>query len=301
MTRQFSSFFWIVAMGIIAALPLCAQEGASEPVPPSRPPVVMRPIVPALSSQELNGSIRSVLENPEFAWRLPRVIEKQKKSGWMTDLVEGVGRWIKSVLRPIGKWLKPYWKAFVKYLEEWLKNIKFEQDESNASSGDWIVITRYAICGIGILSLTLIVGMLYRRWSRLRRVQPQREALPVMAVPDLDDESVSAADLPTNEWMDLARKLVGEGKLRHASRAIYLGMLALLEGHDLIRTAKFKTNGDYYREAARRSAHKREIPGLLGNTIQLFERGWYGTHEVTPDSIETLLENNRKIKDCLES
>lgn len=270
------------------------------PPAPALPPATIRPVAPAVAAPVLSESIRTVLENPEFSWRLPRVIEK-KKSSFIGNLFDGLWKWTKAQLRPLWHWMKPYWEKFKKAVKAWLEKLQHREEMGETSVGDWRSWTRWALYGLAAVTISAFFYILYRLWKQPRRTPIQAQPLAVTAVPDLEDEAVSAADLPVDEWMNLARQLIEEGKWRHASRAVYLATLATLESHHLIRTNRAKSNGDYLREASRRAASRREVVELLGSNIRLFERGWYGTHEVTPACVETLTQNCSQIRRTLET
>lgn len=269
------------------------------PTPPAPPAVVLRPVTEAVPERDLSTSIAEVLKKPEFAWRLPRVIEKDKEQGIVSGFLRSAWKWFKSHLRPVKNWLHPYWEKFTHWLKEWMDKQSQAKDEED-SPVDWIMVTRRVLVLAAAVSLLAFLYVVWKRWNRSRRPVEAAQSIPVVAVPNLEDESVVAADLPADEWMDLARQLMNDGKARLASRAVYLGTLALLERHQIIRSTKSKSNGDYYREAERRSSGRTEITSLLGQNIRLFERGWYGTHEVTADHVETLTINRERLKGCLE-
>jgi hypothetical protein len=127
-----------------------------------------------------------------------------------------------------------------------------------------------------------VIGLfLYRVWKH-RRKRPAVAATPELPLkPDLTQEFVAANDLPEDEWLQLARDLASQGDLRLALRALYLACLASLAERKLIVIAKCKSNRDYERELSRR-AHA--LPGLLDlfhHNVLVFDRVWYGLHEVT--------------------
>jgi hypothetical protein len=84
--------------------------------------------------------------------------------------------------------------------------------------------------------------------------------------------------------------------LRLALRAFYLASLARLAAGDLITIAKFKSNRDYERELQRRAHAFPEVLSTFAQNVSVFDRVWYGLHEVNPDLVADFAGNVQKIK-----
>ena len=119
-----------------------------------------------------------------------------------------------------------------------------------------------------------------------------------MPLPDLADETVTASQLPENEWLKLARDLMGKGELRLALRALYLASLAHLAQRELIRIARFKSNRDYEQELRRRARALPELQAAFTDNTSLFDRAWYGLHDVTQEVLQRFQANLERIKAC---
>jgi hypothetical protein len=124
---------------------------------------------------------------------------------------------------------------------------------------------------------------------RLIRDRRKRESpiasVPIQPMPDLRDESVGAEQLPEDGWTQLGRELLERGELRLALRAFYLAGLAHLAARNLISLARFKSNRDYERELGRRGHSFPALLALFGESISVFDRTWYGMHEVSRDIV----------------
>jgi len=96
--------------------------------------------------------------------------------------------------------------------------------------------------------------------------------------------------------MKLARELLERGELRLAVRAFYLATLAHLAERNLLTLAKFKSNRDYERELTRRGHALAELPGLFGQNVSVFERVWYGLHDVNQDTVADFARNVERMK-----
>jgi len=85
--------------------------------------------------------------------------------------------------------------------------------------------------------------------------------------------------------MKLGRELLARGDFRLALRAFYLASLAHLAAKNLVTLAKFKSNLDYERELRRRGHSLPELPPLFSENVSVFDRAWYGMHEVTEEMV----------------
>jgi hypothetical protein len=140
-----------------------------------------------------------------------------------------------------------------------------------------------------------LVLLIYRLWLRQR--QPTLIASePIQPVPDLADENVGADQLPEDGWTKLARELLERGEFRLAMRAFYLASLAHLADRNLISIARFKSNHDYERELRRRAHSFPDLLATFGDNLTLFERIWYGLHDVNGETVQYFAANVEKIK-----
>ena len=114
-------------------------------------------------------------------------------------------------------------------------------------------------------------------------------------VPDISDERLTADELPTKRWLELAKTFMEEGNMRLALRALYFASLSHLSHHELITLALFKSNRDYERELVRKAYSKPELVGAFSQNMKIFERIWYGMHEVTSEVVERFNENQERI------
>jgi hypothetical protein len=119
---------------------------------------------------------------------------------------------------------------------------------------------------------------------------------PIQPAPDLTDETLGADQLPEDSWTRLGRELLARGELRLALRAFYLASLAHLAGRNLIGLAKFKSNRDYENELRRRGHVFPDLLSLFAENVSVFDRAWYGLHEVTADAISRFEANVESIR-----
>ena len=103
-------------------------------------------------------------------------------------------------------------------------------------------------------------------------------------------------ELPEDGWVKLARELLEKGEFRLALRAFYLANLAHLAGRNLIRIARFKSNHDYERELQRRAHVLPEVLKTFSQNVSVFDRIWYGLHEVNQEIVIRFAKNVENIR-----
>ena len=94
----------------------------------------------------------------------------------------------------------------------------------------------------------------------------------------------------------MANELLQRGEFRPALRAFYLSSLAHLAARNLVSLAKFKSNHDYERELRRRGHSFPELLNLFADNVSVFERIWYGLHEINGELVRQFATNVTKIK-----
>mgnify|MGYP001549225032 CR=1 FL=1 len=97
-------------------------------------------------------------------------------------------------------------------------------------------------------------------------------------------------------WAKLARELLERGEFRLAMRAFYLASLAHLAARNLVSLARFKSNYDYERELRRRAHAFPDLLAVFGDNLSVFERIWYGMHEVNDELVRQFAINVERLK-----
>jgi hypothetical protein len=241
---------------------------------------------------QLDRAIGNVLERPEFAWRSPREETADAKAGPVDNFMRGV-------LKMVGRWMRPV-RHWLRGIFKWIGDKLSHQGtvELPAGSGpDWAaslrvfawIFTAFVIC-----ALAVIAWKIYLR----RTVQPTPIAEPRRILPDLTAEDVAADQLPEDAWLGLAREMIERGELRLALRALYLAALAHLGERQFISIARYKSNREYERELRRRRPAETELNATFADTVGMFERAWYGMHEVTADILDASQVNLERIRQC---
>jgi hypothetical protein len=184
--------------------------------------------------------------------------------------------WMKAVAR-VGK------RVFDYLWEKLFNKIRSPLPAAEGGTG-WITSLQFLLYGLIALVAAGLAVMALRLWRR----RPRGEEVPACAVPaapDLRDENVLADQMPEESWLELGRELMERGELRLAVRAFYLATLAHLGQRELIRIARFKSNREYALELRRRARGEPEVHDAFAEMIQLFDRVWYGWHEVSTSEL----------------
>lgn len=269
-------------LGALLVLSPCTPARADEP-PAAR-----------LESKELNDSVERVLERREYAWRLPRTeaVEDTSKQGWFANFLDEAWQAFMRSYRAVRQWMGK--------IDDWLRRLlegKHKVHEPHdGGSINWAGTARFTLYAL-LAALVVVIGLLFLRWRRERLIEPAI-ASPDAAVPDLNEEDVTADQLPEDGWRRLAGELIDRGELRLAIRAFYLAGLAHLGERGLIRIARYKSNRDYDRELRRRARGNAELLSGFDANLLTFEESWYGDHPVTRDTLGRFSENLERIRAC---
>jgi hypothetical protein len=230
-----------------------------------------------VSPSELDRSISEVIVKNEYTWRMPRERPDIKEDkGLLETFIDGIIDTVISWLKPVKKWIK----NIIEWLIEKFSNVEHRPAQTGKQWEKTVKMLLYIIMG---LLVTLLILFIFKEWKR-RRTSPLQEARDTMPLtPDINDENVSADELPANRWLDMARELMEQGNNRLALRAFYLACLAHLSCANLIKISNFKSNHEYESELTRTAHNLPELLSSFSGNIIIFEKIWYGMHEITAD------------------
>lgn len=267
------------ALALLAALCLIVLPGrtahAATAAPTPAPVPASAPA--AVSAPNLGRSIDEVLRRPEFAWRTPRAADPSQ-TGALDSFFDRLGRQLKKCRDVLRRWFGGIFKKIGDWL--WPRD-KTKHPELHLSGPDAGTL-RALLIGVIVV---LAAGLALLAWRQLRGVRSgvaEGSAAPGAAgpAPDLTDDGVLATQLPEDEWLALARRLVESGNHRLALRAFYLSILAALGERGLLAIARHKSNRDYVLELRRRARDRSdEVPVAFARNVHRFERVWYGEHD----------------------
>lgn len=251
------------------------------------------PLRSSVSPPELNRSISKVLQQREYAWRMPRE-DKEPEKGLLASFVYGVMSWSRASLRAIRRWVKKILDWLGKLLPERLKTGRAGEGPSSG----WKTSAQSLIFVLLCLVACTLVILFWRIWHRRRTPHVEVHSEAIAPTPDLADENVGANDLPSDGWVVMAQNLMERGELRMALRALYLASLAYLSEREMLLIAKFKSDRDYERDLRRWSHAKPDVLAAFAQNVTIFESVWYGMHEVTQATMSQFTANIERIKAC---
>lgn len=239
---------------------------------------------------QLDKSIDQIIHQREYQWRLPREQQDLKNDqSFMLDFIKGVQD-------TLIRWLQPFQKFFKKVIQ-WIYDKIFPASHNPeahktpiSDQSVWLIVL--------IAAAVLLLGfLLYRMWKGRHQDEVITAQEAAIAIPDLKDESTTADQFPEEGWLSLARDYMERGELRLALRALYLSSLALLSRRGILTIAKYKSNREYNRELQRKAQTNHDLLNAFQENLFLFERSWYGEHEVNNEILSKFNLNQEKIRE----
>jgi hypothetical protein len=208
--------------------------------------------------------------------------------------------WFDRLLAKIGRGIDQAWAAFWKFLGRiWPRGLHLSL--GNGKPGAWHLKDLRIWVGV-ILALTIAAGAVLF-WLRRRGEAAQLSIpIPTTPLPDLSDAAV-ATEHSEDEWFALANRLEGQGELRLALRAAYLGLLAGLAQREWLTIRRDRTNREYLDQFARRWRRRpqaaadlrAEVPEKLRGSLRQFDRVWYGSQMPTSAAVATYCQDQREL------
>jgi hypothetical protein len=282
-----------VALVLFALLPLTARAEAQPAAQNSELKAAA-----AVPPTQIDDAVKKTLQQDKYAWRLPReklADEKDVEKSWLGSVFTSIGNTLTDWMRSVRDWFRGVFDWFERHFAP-----KSSSHDSSGSSGiDWAGKLRwfaYILLLCAGAALVLLGVRLWRQGGWRRRIVVAAEVIP--ARPDLNDENFTAAQLPEDEWLKLAREMLERGDLRLALRAFYLATLAHLAAREIVSIARFKSNRDYETEVNRRARSLAELRMAFSANVSSFDRAWYGLHEVTADALAQFQSNFERIRSC---
>jgi len=243
-----------------------------------------------VSAPELDRAIDRVARQPKYSWRAPRetsVEDEAADQGVLRRWLARFGKFCRETLKSIGDWL-----------DNWLRKLFFRQrpPRPSGSGYGWILAEELLLYGLVLGAAGGLALLIYRVWRGRRPLPSSVVSVPIAPAPDLNDHNVGAEQLREDGWTRLARELLARGELRLALRAFYFASLVHLAERNLIQLAKFKSNREYERELRRRGHAFPELLMPFSENIMVFDRVWYGLHEVSSDLLERFTSNLERMR-----
>ncbi|MFN7996034.1 MAG: DUF4129 domain-containing protein [Bryobacteraceae bacterium] len=237
-------------------------------------------IVPAVARgqvrpENLGQSIRQTLQSPDYDWRnAPSARSHGAGVPWLVAFTDRMVDSLRSGTRAVSD-------AIARLLDWLLSKMKPPRLDNSAPPERALHWSIYVL----IAALLVLAGVMVWRFRRPRRV-PSLPNTGGIGVVNLNDENLSASQLPEDRWVALAEECLLRQDFRSALRALYLANLAWLGSCEWIAIHPGKTNREYQVELRRKA---RAFPGMLplfGEAVVDFERAWYGMHTVSAEDAD---------------
>ena len=245
--------------------------------------------ISAISPSELDTSISEIIVKREYTWRMPReALDNAPDESLLGIFIDGIIDTIISLLKPVVKWIE----NIIEWIIDNFPKTDHEPERTGKNWGETAKTILYILTG---LLFTLLIFFLIKEWKR-RKTSPLLEVSDATPhIPDINDENISADELPANRWLDMARELMEQGNTRSALRALYLASLAHLSSVNLIKIANSKSNHEYENELLWNAHNLPDLLSSFSKNIMIFEKIWYGMHDISDDIQKDFYMNQERI------
>lgn len=278
-----------VALGVVmVCLTLTQGARAADSGPASTTPAASPGASPGAPAPQLDHAIDDVIHQAKYTWRMPRdsVPDEEAGNGVLERFFDRAGEMFDNAAKATLKWLG---RLLLRFLPT-------RSLPSGPSSIDWGAAVENLLILLAVVVVCGLVWLLFMAWQRSTRVPAPVSSEAIPAAPDLRNENVGADQLPEDGWVKVGRELLERGEYRLALRAFYFASLAHLAARGLITVAKFKSNRDYERELRRRGHSLPQVLSTFSDNVAVFDRSWYGMHEVTRELAGQFIANVERIK-----
>lgn len=254
----------------------------------------------AISVEDFDRTIDRVMSERKYSWRNPdEITPETREKGMFGYFLDALADRLKETAKSLGE--------MIGKIIEWWDSL-FKRNESNPSDrslapsgGSWPLALQVALWVLSVLLTFLLIRCLLPGFRRKKAATAPAQPASAPIKPDLASEAVTAADLESDEWEVLGKKLMQDGELRLALRAFFLSSLSFLGRKELLQLKRHKTNREYERELRRHVHSQPEVLQCFSQNLALYERSWYGVHEATPEALRLFTQNQHSIRQSLET
>lgn len=283
--------FGIISARLVACMAAMALSLAFAGAACAAAPMPEQAETTSVAPDKLDRAITTVLERPEYSWRLPRYEEQvTEESSFLTEFDKALSAWFKKGAKAVLRVLE---KVF-RWLDKMLKKLFRQEHPDKPLDLTWHDSIRFLLFILLALAASIAAILLFRLWKR-RKAGKTVTAVAVAAVVDILSEHVEADKLPSDEWMKMAREFLDKGEFRLAIRAMYLACLAHLAYREKLSIARFKSNREYIAELDRRAHDNPDMLDAFRQNVRIVEQVWYGTHAATEQTVDVFTKNENRI------
>lgn len=274
----------LVVSFLLAGSDLPAQENSPGPVPVE-------------AGDSFQKAIEETMSAKKYQWKLSRYVPREEvdsEKSWLHRKLTQIANSVEAKVRRMFLWVGD----IIDQIFEKLKNKKFKA-KPVPGVGEGLVATAGTIVSglLIVLVVALIAWVLFLVVKHYvgRIEEAEGEELGLLGDIDLESEDIVADQLPEDEWMKLARSQIAKGETRLAIRALFLATLAHLGERGLLKIQRYKSNRDYRKELELRARQKTLLRDAFSENTGLFERAWYGLHQIGDDSLDHFMKNYEAI------
>jgi hypothetical protein len=166
---------------------------------------------------------------------------------------------------------------------ESMRDDEYQEDSSEPMSINFPGLN-YIVYALAIAILIYILFLVIKNSTAKRKNTKLSKQLTVI-------EGTPVDNIQELEIDRLLREAMSSGNYRLAIRIYFLGLLKKLDEDRIIAWKKDKTNRDYLNEIFSKDFHYAEVKRLT----LAYEEVWYGDHNLTTDSYESIINSFRDI------
>ena len=251
------------------------------------------------SVSELKKAISKTMEQKRYQWKIPRNVSAKEE--------ESKGNsWLSRKLNEFAESVDAAGKAILDWIEEFFNQLSKQSRDGHQSGGNTDLDLHGLKSTTSILLIIIVAGLvgwlifvLVKNYKAQEIVEHDDSGFT--GIIDLESDDIIASQLPEDEWMRLAQEQISKGETRLAIRALFLASLAHLGDRGMLKIARFKTNRTYRKELERRVRHREKLREAFDENTSLFERVWYGLHDLGDDAVDHFMVNYDKISQASQS
>lgn len=225
-------------------------------------------VPPAQDAARVKAHVKEILDQPEF--------RPEPADSPMARL----GRAFRERWDSSARWMTARWNAFRKWFDGLFSGFGGGVGPAVSNAVSMVFVALFIGFG-GWLAAWLLRNL----W--LQRSQKQAKDRTAYDEAEADD----AVALEPNAWIQQAENYAGSDDYRRAFRAVFIGILLLLDEGGLIEFDRARTNGDYLKLLRRKNV--KALVEILESLVIEFDRRWYGR-------AETGLEDYKRVQQTFE-
>lgn len=154
---------------------------------------------------------------------------------------------------------------------------RYEENDTPGSVAGFSGLFKFLGYLLLVVTVVFIAFSIFQHYREGREVATEKKKPPVAAAKALADGDALALD--GSEWDRETERLLRQGDIRLAYRALYLGLLSELHSQGRIVFSRNRTNWQYVRSYKGESAMRREFADLT----DVFDQVWYGLVPISGD------------------